>query len=896
MTGFGPHDAHELIGRDRELARVGECLGPGRHRLLITGGRGAGKSRLLAAGVRRACDSHRVVTPHVSALARHLLLAFRRDLPGLPGAHGPAALALLGLDGQQPTAVRPEPRDLPDISGLVATGSERPGCGGDWSSAATASVVRGVLTAVSRSGPVLVAVDDVHRLDRDGAELLTAISEVTSVLLTGAYVPAGLADLPTLELEPLGVEHAARLLDAQDRAPTGRARAEILHRAAGNPATVVELAADRHAGGRLQAAFAAEIAALPEPTRGLLLHLAAATPPVERARVTAAAGLPDGDCWTPAERAGLVVVDADAAIFTHPLAAEAAYRSVPIFQRRQAHRNLTMTVAADSERRAQHLAAATSGPDERIAAGLEAAAAVFRDRDALFEAAAAMQEAAQRTPEPADAARRFAQAAVDARNLGEPDWTGELYGEVRRLSGDPDDVNLAAHAAATALTRAGRQNEAYALVAGARRVGPPTDSRIGEAMIGLAAVIAVMTGDEKQRRALEPIPSSDPLIAAFARMVRDPSSGAGIALCDATAVPEPGAALSRPERHRLNVIGTIAGYRDRTRLAAGLLRATVDAEPRARSSVSGVEALPSLVAALIDTGEWATAERYADAAGFAGLPVLAAGTEALRAQLHALRGEVEPALRLVRRAVGRVDIHQHRTIGVRLLRAESLAATAGGDYENAYRYLRSMFDRDGRPLHPFLSGRHVAELTAAAIRCGRGDDARRIIDGVRASAGPSARMALLLHLARALLGDGEDHFVAATADPAGDEWPYERAVARLHYGEWLRRARRPRDARVMLSAAARTFTGLGATHSAELANRELGASSHQDGLTGVLTHQERQVAHLAARGLRNREIAEQLFISVRTVGAHLHSVYPKLGINGRHQLREVFSERSSEQL
>lgn len=855
-----------MIGRDAELARIGQCLGPGRRRLLITGGRGTGKSRLLAAGVQQARDAggHRVVTPHPSALARHLLLAFRHDLPGLPGPHGRAALAFLGLAAGRPDAGE--------------------------------STVRGVLTELSRGGPILVAVDDAHHLDRDDAALLTVIGEVATVLLTAAHVPPGLADLPTLELGPLGVEHAARLLDAQDRPPTGRARAEILHRAAGNPAAVVELAADRHTGGRLQAAFAAEIAALPEPSRRLLLHLAAATPPVERACVVAAAGVANGDCWTPAELAGLIVVDAEVAVFTHPLAAEAAYRTAPIFQRRQAHRNLTMTVAAGSERRAQHLAAATSGPDERIAAGLETEAGVFRARGALFEAAAAMQEAAERTPDPAAAARRFAQAAVDARNLGEPDWTGELYAEVRRLTGDPDHVNLAAHAAATALTRSGRQNEAYALVAGARRAGPPADPRIGAAMVGLAAAIAVMTGDEKQRRALEPIPDTDPLTATFARMVRDPASDAGISLCDAMVVPEPGTPLSVAERHRLNVVGTIAGYRDRTRLSARLLRATVDAEPRVRSSVSGVEVLPSLVAALVDTGEWAAASRCADAAVIAGLPVLAAGTEALRAQLHALRGEVEPALRLVRRAVGRVDVHQHRAIGVRLLRAESLAATAGGDYENAYRYLRSMFDRDGRPLHPFLSGRHVAELTATAVRSGHGDEARRITDAVRAGAGPSTRMALLLHLAQALLGDGEEHFVAATADPAGDEWPYERAVARLHYGEWLRRARRPRDARPVLSAAACTFTALGARHAAELANRELGASSHQDGLTGVLTHQERQVAQLAARGLRNREIAEQLFISVRTVGAHLHSVYPKLGINGRHQLREVFTEGGSGQV
>jgi DNA-binding CsgD family transcriptional regulator len=174
---------------------------------------------------------------------------------------------------------------------------------------------------------------------------------------------------------------------------------------------------------------------------------------------------------------------------------------------------------------------------------------------------------------------------------------------------------------------------------------------------------------------------------------------------------------------------------------------------------------------------------------------------------------------------------------------------------------------------------------------------RVVLDRVRADAGeePSTRMRLLLHVAEALLADGdraEHHFRLATVDPAGQEWPFERAIARLHYGTWLRRARRPRDARGVLSAAASAFADLGAAGAARLATRELRAGGQHDEPVGptplsVLTPQERQVAELAARGLRNREIAEHLFISVRTVDAHLHSVYPKLGISGRHQLRDA---------
>jgi len=51
--------------------------------------------------------------------------------------------------------------------------------------------------------------------------------------------------------------------------------------------------------------------------------------------------------------------------------------------------------------------------------------------------------------------------------------------------------------------------------------------------------------------------------------------------------------------------------------------------------------------------------------------------------------------------------------------------------------------------------------------------------------------------------------------------------------------------------------------------------------------QELQIAQLAARGLSNREIAERLFVSHRTIGSHLYHIFPKLGITARTQLRDA---------
>ncbi|MGX6603512.1 AAA family ATPase [Micromonosporaceae bacterium Da 78-11] len=879
----------DLIGREPELARIRHCLEPATGRrpaLLITGERGAGKSRLLAAAVQLAGEDgrHRILTVRpqpgtalsASALVRYLLLAVRHDLPDLPGPLGRAALAFLGL------AAGPAPSDV----------------------TVPRSALAAALTAIGRISPVLIAADDVHRLTPDAADVLAKLSAtLATVLLAGAAgrIPAVLAGLPGMPLRPLHPLDAARLLDAQDNPPTGRARAHLLRRCAGNPAALIELTEQVPEGGLL-AAFAADVDRLDEPVRRLLLHLAAATSPADPRTMSTAAGVTADAAWRAAETAGLVVRTRDSVAFTHPLIGEAVYRNAPAHLRVQAHQALTTALAAAPEQRAWHRAAATSGRDEEVAAGLEAAAGIFRGRGAVFEATAAMEQAAERSPQPQSAARRYAQAVADARDLGEADWAGELHATVRRMTADPDLIAVAARAAATALSRSGRQHEAYGLLAAARRAGPPGDRRTALSLAGQAASIAGISGHEEHRLGLLPMLASagtptDEAVGTFIRLIIDPASHPGRAICAATVAPDPGTPSSPPARHRLAVIGTIAWYEDQSRLAVDLLSDTVGAGPARRSFPPGTEALPVLATALIDTGDWARADRHVVALDSAGLPLMNANLAALRAQLFALRGDSDQALRLAHRTWQHLDVEENRSTHVRLLRAAAQAAVNSGDYENGYRCLRSMFDSDGRALHSFIAGRCIAELAAAAARNGRRADTRTVLDRVRADAGaaPSTRMRLLLHLSEALLDESEraeHHFRLATVDPAGHEWPYERALARLHYGEWLRRARRPRDARALLSAASSAFVALGAVHAAELADRELRASGRPDEPTAgagldVLTPQERQVAQLAARGLRNREIAEQLFISVRTVGAHLYSVYPKLGISGRHQLRDT---------
>jgi DNA-binding CsgD family transcriptional regulator len=120
-------------------------------------------------------------------------------------------------------------------------------------------------------------------------------------------------------------------------------------------------------------------------------------------------------------------------------------------------------------------------------------------------------------------------------------------------------------------------------------------------------------------------------------------------------------------------------------------------------------------------------------------------------------------------------------------------------------------------------------------------------------------------------------------------WPFLRARVRFAYGAWLRRRRRVAESRLPLRAALEAFEALGAVPWGERARQELRAS----GVTSrrrvpetrnQMTPQELQIAGLAAEGLSNREIGQQLYISHRTVAYHLRRIFPKLGVTSRSQL------------
>jgi DNA-binding CsgD family transcriptional regulator len=319
--------------------------------------------------------------------------------------------------------------------------------------------------------------------------------------------------------------------------------------------------------------------------------------------------------------------------------------------------------------------------------------------------------------------------------------------------------------------------------------------------------------------------------------------------------------------------------------------------------------LTALGWAYIDTGRWDEAqEAAAEAADLAEanqMELVAASADLVTATVLAMRADSGAARRHADRALANADPAESGLVAVRARRALGVAALADGSHLGAFTQLRQLFSEEGAPVHNVFSYLGVADLAAAAVRADRrleGQDVlERALSYLDGTASP--RLEQLIARARGILagpGGAEGHFDTALSDPTGDQWPFERAQLRLDYAEWLRRRRRINEAKPVLTEALGTFRRLGARSWAQRAAAELrasgvavaGAPSERDALS-ELTPQQRQIVRLAGDGLTNREIGDRLFLSSRTVSSHLYRSYPKLGVAGRNQLRDVIARAST---
>jgi DNA-binding CsgD family transcriptional regulator len=901
-----------LIGRDDELARLRGLLEPPPSRgrvLVLLGEAGTGKTALLAAA-RAGVRGTRVLTVTGRESDRDLAFA------GLHELLWPVVDGVAGLPERQAQA----------LGGALAlsTGTTAP------DALLTGVAVVTLLSELTDGGPVLVVVDDAQWLDDASLDVLAFASrrwdaEPVVVLLgaRGDTPPRGFdRDVPTLRLGPLSTADAGRLLDAQPDPPQGRSRQAVLAQALGNPLALRELAravaADPARGrrrsaeplpltDRLTAVVARQLGALPDLTRAALLLAAVADGTDLPAGVAPAL---DAAALAPAERAGLVEVGPGGVHFSHPLVRAAVYHGVPFADRAAAHRTVAEALRDQPDRRAWHLAAAAWQPDDGLATLLEDSASSAQRRGGAAAAARALERAAELTPPGPEQARRLLAAAGLALAAGQADWVDDLATRALQATDDPDQRIAARLRRGWALVWSNRHAEALeALVSVAREAADRSPVTAWDAL-GLAATVVYQSGLRSGRALVldvldhlsevAPTTSRSPSHVgeqrSWIRACTDPYTGRTEALAALHRLPAgPGDDLAK--------IGATAWLLDDSDTAVAVLRRAVDALRVPGTRGQAVAALSALQWAAIDTGRWdeaaAAAREAGDAAAAYRMETVAATADLADATVLALRGDPVGARSVLEASHALADTAEYLSIRARTRHAAGLAALAEGDHAAAYVQLAALFDHDGEPLHHHVSPLAIADLADAAVHAERGPAARALPHRVLARLDPGAgpRLAQLAARARGLLADPAEagtHFADALADPVGDTWPFERALARLDHGRWLRRQRRINDAKPVLTAALESFRALGArpwTHRAEGELRACGvaveAASGAHGRLADLTAQQREIVLLAGQGLTNGEIADRLFLSPRTVASHLYRSYPRLGISGRHQLRDI---------
>jgi ATP/maltotriose-dependent transcriptional regulator MalT len=220
----------------------------------------------------------------------------------------------------------------------------------------------------------------------------------------------------------------------------------------------------------------------------------------------------------------------------------------------------------------------------------------------------------------------------------------------------------------------------------------------------------------------------------------------------------------------------------------------------------------------------------------------------------------------------------------------ALDALGRGDFEDAYQNAAAVSPPGTFPQYTATAVWVCLELVEAAMRTGRKKEAASHVAAMR-EAGLAVVSPRLDFVVRgcAALAAGHDRpaplFEAALGLPGVRQWPFDTARIRLAYGEQLRRSHATAAARTQLTAAHDAFEQLGAEPWTARAAAEIrAAGSSRAAAATLLTWQEYEIAELAAAGLTNKQIGEQLFLSHRTISTHLYRIFPKLGISSRAQL------------
>ena len=935
-----------LIERDRELGRIEGLLAvarDGRGGVVVVEGKpGIGKTALLAAARARASEvGIRALLAVAGELEQDLPFAVVRQLfePVVRAADAAAREDLLaGAAGLAAPVF--------GVAGTVSAGD----------AAAMSGIMHGlywVCSNLAERSPILLAIDDAHWSDGASLRFVSYLARRIAdlpVLLVLASRPQPAGDSiaralsgvapDMIRLRPLSDQAVGQLVreamsgDADDAFCLACARAS-----GGNPFLLAEALTSLRADHvRPVAVEAARVESLRPETikRAVLTRLARLGPAAgQLARALAVLG-PAAEVRHAARLAGLqpaqateicemlaredIITSTRPVEFVHPLVRSAIYADASEVLRAAAHKHAALILAADgvpAEQLVPHLLAAEPEADPQVVGWLRAAAASALARGAPEVAAACLQRA---LAEPAAAPDRLPVLAGLGRAIGMADRPSDALDALRAAGELAQDLETRAELAMELwafMVKAGRADEAMEsfrqarsalgggeaqllrrpnaafVIASFTAMEPPAtwigtlehalahgdgDAAADRMLLAALAFASAAAGDRTAnqtaglaaRAAQGPLPATD-------RWVLVNFAGAALAIADQlpAAIDVFDRGIDAAQRH-----GDAAEYRylrvlrSHTALYAGRL---LEAEADGRAALALHDSEPTqekplaaavLIDALTERGSLAEAEAI----------LVGQGLE---------KGQTVNMLidHFVLMARGRLRLRQNRPRDAvaDLQKCGDLLARAG--YTNpAFAWWRS---------ETVLARLALGETSAAhALAAEELELARRY----------RAPHATGIALRAAGLAESGPRRITLLEESVSELENSGAILVRAHslidYGAALRRAGHRAKAADPLRHGLDLAARCGARPLAKRANEELtaaGARPRRDMLTGpgALTASEQRVARLAADGATNREIAQALFLSLRTVEIHLTSTYRKLRIDSRHQLKETLTAAES---
>ena len=918
------------VGTEPELSATGrflDALARGPRALVIAGEAGIGKTTLWK----------RVIS---SAKSRSFWVLSCRPTQSETALSFAALADLLAEVPQRVIASIPGPQQRGIQVALLQAEPEEAGRDNRAISAGLLSV----LAELASEAPVVVAVDDLRWLDRASARVLEFAVRRLGSLRVGLLatmrtpdedvLPLGLGEaleagsLERIEVAPLPADKLHRVIREQLGTAIARpSLMQIQEASGGNPFFALEIArAVQDMGERMPASWhipissrlgefvEARIGALsPEAREQLLIASAMANPTVEL--LFAASETPGGDGLREAEMAGVIEIDRGRVRFSHPLLASAVYSSTAPGRRRALHARIA-EVVTDIEEKARHVALSSHGPDDAVAAVLDAGAERADARGAPGAAAELAEHALSLTPpgRSADVARRtiasaaYHVAAGDrkrARTLLEDAIASlapgavratalRLLGEIRYYDSFPDGARLWTQALVEAgddlrlrATLESHLSYAYLMMADFHSAKPHAmaalslatylgDSATLAEALAMVTLVDVGKGTPQERmdRILE---------------LEDPSRRMPVGL--------------RPSL----ILASVLCWEERLEEAAERF-AWVHRQIRDRGEESE---LPFLALPMVWNECWLghldKAERLAreslEISFQLGDPALRATSLAAMALVHAYQGDTDAALSEADEATVGFRRAGWITFTVLSLYPIGLLELSLGDCAAVDRVLGPLVE-----LVPQICAREplgasfLPDEIEALVELGELDRVPSLIEQLEARGVVLDRAWALATAARC-----RALFLAATGDLDGALEAVERAVVQhkrlpmpfelartlVVKGQIQRRRRERLDAKESFKQALGIFESRGAGRWAQRARREMQRLGLKPGDPFALTETERQVAGMVASGLTNREVADRLFISPKTVEANLSKIYAKCGVRSRTELAARMQERAA---